>query len=249
MAQIPLNKIFLGHTPIEQRKYITAVFKHLHKTHTKLFIPAVGQFTLVKCAIEAGYKKENIYTSDISFFSSLLGFLFSGKPISDIHFEFDGEAKEEFKNEYEEITDETERVAFLMWLMKLAQMSKVHYQRLMFEDLMENKKKHIADLMGQIIKLRDYFSGIHYEIKDLREEFIARDANALLVINPPVFKKGYTKMFDFKGFIKYESGVEEFDFKKEYLALYEKSKNLSYPTIWYRFGEVDNFNKNEVIFG
>src|SRR3989344_1854796 len=110
--------------------------------------------------------------------------------------------------------------------MKVAQMSKIHYRRMLFDDLLENRERHIVTLTNQITKLRDCFSGIQYETKDLRDEFIERDLDTLLVINPPVFKRGYEKMFDFKGFIEYESDVEEFGFKKEYLALYEKAKNF-----------------------
>ena len=52
--------------------------------------------------------------------------------------------------------------------MKLAQMSKVHYQKLMYEDLLENKQKHISHIENQIKEMKDYFSGVNYEIKDLR---------------------------------------------------------------------------------
>lgn len=244
MAQMQLDKIFLGHTPAAQRKYIAAVFKYLIRTHPKLIIPAAGQFTLAKCAIEAGYHRENIQTSDISLFSTVLGYLFSGKPVNSIKFEI----ADEYRAAYEKITDDTGRVAYVLWLMKAAQMSKIHYRRMLSDDLLENREKHIAALKEQIIKLRDYFYGIGYEIKDLRDEFIEREQDALLVINPPVFPKGYKKMFSFDGFIEYESGVAEFDFKKEYRALYEKSKALPYPAIWYRFRDATGFDPKEIVF-
>src|SRR3989338_3989211 len=244
MAQMQLNKIFLGHTPADQRKFITAVFSFFKDRYPKLIIPAVGMYSLAKAAISAGYQKENIKTSDISLFSALLGHLFSRKPISEIKFE----VAEEYRADYEKIADDVGRVGYLLWLMKVAQMSKIHYRRMLFDDLLENRERHIVTLTNQITKLRDCFSGIQYETKDLRDEFIERDLDTLLVINPPVFKRGYEKMFDFKGFIEYESDVEEFGFKKEYLALYEKSKELSYPAIWYRFRNASGFNPEEIIF-
>lgn len=239
-----LNKIFLGHTPAEQRKYLTEVFKHLKDKYPKLVIPAVGQFTLVKCAISAGYERENIYTSDYSLYSSLLGYLFSGKPIDDLKFEL----AEQFRSEYELVNGETKKVAYIFWVMKLAQMSKVHYQKLMYEDLLENKQKHISHIENQIKEMKDYFSGVNYEIKDLRDEFVKREDDTLLVINPPVFKKGYTKMFDFTGYIEYNSNIEEFDWKKEYHQLYENSKLLNYPVIWYRFRDAKGFDEKEIMF-
>lgn len=245
MAYVQLDKIFLGRTPVAQRKYSSAVFRHLVSTHPKLVVPASGAATLVGDALEAGYKKENIETSDISLFTSLLGYLFSGKPISEIKFQ----VADEYRADYEKITDDIGRVAYLMWLMKMAQLSKIHYRRMLYEDLLANREKHIALLAEQIKKMRDYFFGINYEIKDLRDEFVERDSNTLLVINPPVFKNCYEKkMFNFQGFIEYESGIKEFDFKKEYHTLYEKSKELSYPCIWYRYRGVNGFNPSEVIY-
>jgi len=244
MPALQLNKIFLGHTPVEQRKYITEVFKFLKDKYPKLVIPAVGQFTLVKCAIQAGYERENISTSDFSLFSSLLGYLFAGKPIDELNFKL----AEPYQTDYNFINDETEKVAYVMWVMKVSQMSKVHYMKLMSEDLIENKEKHLRHIKNQVIQMRDFFAGIDYEVKDLRAEFVERDPNTLLVVNPPVFKKGYTKMFDFKGFIEYESNIEEFDWKKEYMGLYENTKLLNYPVIWYRFRDASAFNDDEVIF-
>ena len=248
MPALQLNKIFLGHTPETQRKYLYLVFKHLKEKYPKLIIPAVGQFTLVKCAIEAGYERKNIYTSDCSLFSSLLGYLFSDQSISSLSFGFEGTQEEDIQRDYSELTNDTERVAFVIYVMKLAQMSKVHYQKLMFEDLIENRKKHINEIISQIVPMRDYFKGINYEVKDLRNELVERSPDTILVINPPVFAKGYTKMFDFKGYISYDSGIEEFDFKKEYLALYDKSKSFNYPSIWYRFRDTEGFNEDEIIF-
>lgn len=122
---IPDNKIFLGHTPVDQRKYITAVLKHLVKTHPKIIIPAVGQFTLVKCAIAAGYEKQNIYTSDISLFTSLLGYHFSGRSVDELDFEI---VNDEYRAEYTLCQSDGEKIAYILWLMKTAQMSKIHYK-------------------------------------------------------------------------------------------------------------------------
>ena len=87
MAVSKAESIFLGHTPADQRRYLVAGLKHLVKTYPVIHLPAVGQFTLARCAIEAGYDRENIYTSDVSLFSSLLGYLFSGVGIDCIDFE------------------------------------------------------------------------------------------------------------------------------------------------------------------
>ena len=51
--------------------------------------------------------------SDISLFSSLLGYLFAGKPIDDLNFTI----QEPYRSDYEDLADETDRVAYIMWLL------------------------------------------------------------------------------------------------------------------------------------
>ena len=83
---LQLQKIFLSSVQSNQRKFATKLLKHLVKDYPILISPNCGQFGLVKCAIEAGYRPENIYASDISLFSSLLGYYYAGKSIWDIDF-------------------------------------------------------------------------------------------------------------------------------------------------------------------
>lgn len=86
MAVSRNETIFLGHTPSEQRKFLVVLFQHLRKSHPKLYIPAVGEFTMPKCAIEAGYAPSDIFTSDVSLFSDLMGAIMSGSSVDDIPF-------------------------------------------------------------------------------------------------------------------------------------------------------------------
>lgn len=60
------------------------MFKRLRDTTDRIVIPACGQFTIAKCALEAGYNADEIECSDISFFTSVLGYLHAGKPLSEL---------------------------------------------------------------------------------------------------------------------------------------------------------------------
>jgi len=57
---LQIQKIFLGSVPSNQRKFAIKLFEHLNKDYPVFISPTCGQFGLVKCAIEAGYKPENI---------------------------------------------------------------------------------------------------------------------------------------------------------------------------------------------
>lgn len=244
---LQLEKIFLGNTPSEQRKFIVSLFKFLKDKNPKLVIPACGQFTLIKCAIEAGYKKKNISTSDISLFSSVLGYYYAGKPISDINFEI----LEPYREEYESKKSDTERLSYILWIMKLYQLrTDIVYENNIRDEIYLNKEKHLRSLGIALEKLREYYEGISYDIKDLRAEIEDKryGDDALLIINPPAFRGGYQKMFAFEDAIKFDPNIEEFDLKKEYNNLYDYTKKKPYVTVWYRYKEVDGFNKDEVIF-
>jgi hypothetical protein len=216
-----LDKIFLGNTPADQRKFITLLFSKLKDKYPKLIIPAVGQFTLAKCAVKGGYKPENIYTSDISFFSSIVGYFYADRPIEDLGFTLKGSLEE-----YESYTTQAERVAFLLYLIKLKQIRvDLFYERVVFDDLVENKEKHIATLAKQLEKNKEQYKGIKYDVKDLRDEIHeGHSDDTLMIINPPAFANGYVKMFKLEDIVEWQSGIEEFDLKKEYKNLYDETK-------------------------
>jgi len=244
---LQLEKIFLGNTPSEQRKYIVSLFGFLKDKYPKLVVPACGQFSLVKCAIEAGYLRENIITSDVSLFSTVLGYLYSGKPLSDINFT----VPEQYRADYEPLETDCERAAFLIWVMKLYQLREdVYYEQQFRLSLIDTREFQITKLAQTLKKMTEYYKGIDYDIRDLREviEDEAYGDDTIMVINPPAFRDGYSKMFAFEEVLDFKTDIEEFDLKKEYRTLYDHTKTKPYLTVWYRFKEVIGFDSKEVIF-
>lgn len=243
---LQLQKIFLGNTPSNQRKFATKLFKYLVEDYPKLIIPACGQFSLAKCAIEGGYKPENIYSSDISLFSSLLGYYYAGKSIWEINFIL----KDKYFEKVKQLKTETEQIAYIFLLMKKSQLNeKIIYERNIIDEIERNEGEHIKSLSKSLEKLKNYYSGIKYEIEDLRKVITDEyDEKTIVAVNPPAFKKGYEKMFKFDEFVEYDPKIEEFDFAKEYRDLYNKSKNKKYPFLWYRYKETSGFNAEEIIY-
>lgn len=241
---IQLNQIFLGHTPSDQRRYLTFLLKHLREKYPNIVIPAVGQFTLAKRALEAGYKPENIQTSDVSLFSSLLGYYFSGQDIDTLDFE----VADPFKEKYESYKTTEGKISYVFYLMKLAQLNGINYLAEIYNDMVENADEYVAQFQKQLAEYNAIYHGINYKIEDLRNEICERSDDTIMILNPPVFPKGYAKMFDFTGYLSFNIGIEEFNWKQEYEHLYDRSKALSYPTIWYRYRSVEGFNKEEVIY-
>lgn len=245
MAQ-QLNKIFLGNTPSEQRKFITASLSHLKKDYKKIVIPCAGQFTLAKCAIEAGFKPEDIVTSEISLFSAVLGYVYSEQPLSELKFK----VLEPYTEEYKKLNNDLDRGAFILYIMKLAQLrTDIMYERVVYDEIVINKEKHLANFRKQLEKNKAYYKGITFRIRDLRDELNEDwDKDTILIVNPPAFKGGYEKMFAFDHILEFDAGVEEFDLKKEYRKLYDKSKKQKFPVFWYKYQETKNFDHRDVVY-
>lgn len=246
IMSLQLEKIFLGSVPSNQRKFATKLFKHLVNNYPILISPTCGQFGLVKCAIEAGYKPENIYASDISLFSSLLGYYYSGKSIWEIDFIL----KDKYFKKIKKFKTEVEQIAYIMLLMKIHQLNdKIMYEKNIIDELKNNEKHHLKFLVKKLKEAKKYYDGINYSIEDMRDIFEKEySEKTIIALDPPIFSKGYEKMFNFKDFLEYNSGIEEFDLKKEYKNLYELSLKNKNPFLWYKYKDTKGYNSKEVVY-
>lgn len=242
-----LESIFLGHTKATYRVFIIQIIKHLLSINPnyKFLIPMCGVFTLAKCCIEAGVKAENIYTSDVTFISTLLGSLFSGKSIESINVDYS--QVEKLKN----FSREIEKTAYLLYLIKLFQFRDVYYEQIIFEEMVAREEHYVNQMLKKLEKAVPIYKGIHYEIADVRDVISnVTDNETVAIVDVPAYSKGYEKMYaNIEATLKFNSGIEMFNFKKEFLNFYELSKSLQYPIIFqnhdYKRGSVA---KENIIF-
>jgi hypothetical protein len=252
-----LDRIFLGVTPGDQRRYVTGVLRFLRPRYPRLVVPAVGQFTLAKCGLAAGYAPEQIVTSDISVFSTLLGALYTGQGLAAFPFTF-GEAVEVDAGVWEHPRErlaayatDAERVAYLLWLVKLRQLKpRVYYERVVREELRRNAEGHIQRLAGRLTTLAEQYRGITYRVADLREELRQADERTVVVLNPPAYAAGsYEKMFPTNGVVDLSVAAAEFTWSKEFVAQYQASKAMAPCVIWYKRGtDLTGIAHEDVIF-
>lgn len=240
-----LEKIFLGITPANQRKFVTEALRHLLPKYPKLYMPTCGSFVLTKCAVDAGYKPENIYCSDISLFSSLLGYFYMGKPVEDLKFS----VGEGYETRYAEAETQVEKVAVLMWIMKIKQLRpQVHYERMYLDEYKGDPELYIRKIIAILEKQKAYFDGMNYEILDLRDEITRPHPDAIVIMDAPIYARGYDKMFDFGEAIEFESGITEFDLKKEYLNLYQQSREQDAPFLWSKYFTSEGVPEGDIIY-
>ncbi|MFP3867683.1 MAG: hypothetical protein ACLFUU_05925 [Desulfobacteraceae bacterium] len=221
-----LAQIFLGITPKPFRDYLRALLEMARKTAETLIVPCCGLFTIPKIGIDAGFKAANIHASDISLFSSVIGYTASGRPISDLGIEIQEEALD-FLKEYQGTPKEG---GAILYALKWAQLnSGKYYMERLKTEMEQGREKYIDQLQNKINQYALALKGINYQAQDLWVDIekFNQDPAAMIVINPPGYAGGYTKMFDTKGALEWnEPPAVEFnpreDFKKLYFALLEK---------------------------
>lgn len=237
------EKIFLGHTPADQRKFILKYLQDHKGQYPKVCIPCVGTFSLVKTALDAGYKPSDIECSDISLFSTLLGYYFMDRPISEIEFTL----SDDLQPDYEALEDDVSRIAYIFYHMKILQYKEIFYEEMKREAVEMMGQDAIDQFKKKLIEMKTRYAGIKYKVEDLRNELIERK-DTITIVNPPVITKGYAKMFDFKDKIVYNPPFEEFVWSKEYHALYNSTRSFDCPYIWYRYKDLKDIPTDVVIF-
>jgi hypothetical protein len=186
--------IFLGNLPAQGRGFLKSFLEKSRSDFSRLIIPAVGKFAGAEVAVSAGWRPEDIYTSDVSLFSSVVGYFLAGKDLRDL--EIDGA--------------EGETPAEILYSIKLSVLEnnrKSYYDTIMLRDMKKRKEEHLNSLNFGLTNIQGTIGGINYEAADLyahmNQENLAK-ADNLIYVNPPGYAKGYEKMYDTGGAITWK---------------------------------------------
>lgn len=187
----PAN-LFLGTTPAHERSYLFKVLGHAREHYRRLVVPCCGKFGGAETAVAAGWKPEQIACSDVSLFSTALGYHITGQPLDELEIKLAGDLAS---------LDATDP-ATVLYCLKLATTrrwaaGKFHKQ-LLVRELEGGISRHIETIRGHLDNLRSTLAGITYQPADLFEVLpeALEDAQAVVWAAPPAYLKGYEKMFD-----------------------------------------------------
>lgn len=244
--QKPLNTIFLGVSKKTQKLFYLTVLKELVKKFPILRIPCVGNFTLVEVGLSAGYKPENIYTSDISLYSTVIGGFITGKSTNDLPVKI----CEQWLPIYNALQTEEHRAAFMLWLIKVLQIREdVFYEESYLEYLTKNTGEVIEDLAAKMKGLAAKYHGIHYNLKDMRQDIEEDCSGSVTILHPPAYRGGYEKQFFFHGAMEWTPEFQNFDFEVEFETEYLKSKNKENQVfIWSAYNTSNGIGEKDIVF-
>ncbi len=188
-------------------KQLTGYLRIFKELNTKLYIPCVGQFSTVICALNAGYAIKDIYTSDIGLLPSILGYYYSGQKLSELLTII--QTKDWIK--------ESEKAACLLLTIKIGQLGDSNIELAHKQDLILRMNEHVAVVAAQLEKRRTVLGGINYEIRDVRNLEIGDNC---MVWDVPTIREKRTAI-EFEEF-------KPFNYKTEFTGLWEmyKGKNV-----------------------
>jgi len=247
--------LFQGVTPVPLRAHGVDYLKILRsRGYERILNPACGQFTLVKVAMQAGFPAKGIVASDCGFFSTVLGYFYAGKPISDINFrlaeeiELDGRPFR-VRDSYDALGSEAEKAAYLIWLMKVLQLGSItYYDKMHLRELVQSREKYVLTVTGKLVQHAKPYLGIDYMVMDIRDVLFHEHEEGTCVITfPPAYSRGYEKQFPLAPAIKFDVELIEFNYRDEIAGLWERLRGIQTPILMANYSRLDVVDPSEVL--
>ena len=242
-------QVFQGMATKPTRDYMGGVFSKLKDEGYRLIVPCVGRFTLPQVARAVGWASEAIETSDISLYSSVIGYHAARRDIADLGIRY----SEDLACLQGHI-DDGHAAGAAMFAMKLGQLrrSETYYSRTFRDELMRDRDGYVHQFQERADEMRAALGPVAFQTADLFDELErCRDAeDALVYINPPGYGGGYTRMFDFGETVTWDApDVAEFHPKDGVPKITAWALEAKCLVFWYRIREVTDEERPYVVFG
>jgi hypothetical protein len=238
-----VKQIFQGVTTSPSRDFVAEC---IIKTKPKrIYMPCVGRFAVLESYINHGGEKAEVYTSDISLFSSIIGYI--ADPSKDIR-----ELNIKLSGIIQPATDEPVDIATATMLtLKHDQINpKNKYGQNIRREIRSNLSFYYEDTKRQIAEFIKAIEGIHYDIRDIWEviEEAASDEDGFLFVNVPTYKGGYTKMFASENITWDKPSIPEYN-PKQFSEMMETLLNSKCKVLAYVQKSLENISEDwSVVF-
>ena len=144
-------------------------------------------------AAQCGYKPSEIEASDVSMFTSIMGYAITGQSLEELEIRADG-----FTNE--ELLDPA--VALYAWkYLKATRNAGREYGYELMVDLEARREYYIDSLRAQLDRAKQLLHGMSYRPLDMWKhlEECYDDPHCIVIANPPTYTAGFEKWYDTGG--------------------------------------------------
>lgn len=215
MPASPAGQLFLGTTVSPVREFVADRIDP--KRHDRVILPCVGRWAVATAAADrAG--AERIQASDLSLFSSVIGYL--ADPTKDLQ-ALDIRIPDGMGKFTADAGDEVEWAAGVLLTVKfLSSPAKSAFDQELRNEFWRNARAYRDHVTEGLRQQVERLAGVSYEVADVRvvtEELVLAEpddaARCFYYVNPPGYKGGYTKMYGVAERMMWEPRLEtgEFD--------------------------------------
>ncbi len=204
--------LFLSTWDQAERDYMLAVSSALRRRgdfHT-VIEPCAGAYVMPRVHRMAGWPAESMEMSDVCLFTSVLGCVCSGTPLSSLEVRVDGELLPLTGS----VVDDGAIVLYEQLRLRMAAKPKVAYWNEMRRDIDLRRDAYVEQVRSRLAENAETFRGSRYSVEDMWRHMrrYADDPGVVISINPPTYKGGFERFYDTKGRLTWaEPEYEVFD--------------------------------------
>jgi hypothetical protein len=151
---------FLGTLVAQEQKFLKPLIENARKHgYTRFVEPCAGAFAMSHIAAQCGYKPSEIEASDVSMFTSIMGYAITGRSLEELEIRADG-----FTNE--ELLDPAVALYAQLYLRTVKNAGKEYFYGIM-RDLEYRKEEHLAEIRAQLDRAKQSLHGMSYRPLDM----------------------------------------------------------------------------------
>jgi len=242
MALQTPGAFFLGTLVPSEQKYIKIILENALKAgYNRIVEPCCGAFAMSHLAVQAGFKPEQIEASDVTIFSSIMGYALMDKPLDDLNIKATGFTDEDLK--------EPATALYALMYLKTMMTAGSDFFMAMLKDLELRKEQHIAKIQDQLDRGKTLLKGFNYRPLDMFyhiNEVIADDST-IIIANPPTYTSGFEKWYSTGGNMTWnEPEYRIFDPKTGLTDLFELMNGAKPLIICYEENEIQKMAGNAI---
>lgn len=225
--------LFLGTLVTSEQKFLKPLLETALKSgYTRIVEPCAGAFAMSHLATQVGYKGNQIESSDVSMFTSIMGYAIMGKSLEELEIKAEGFTDEE-------MLDPATALYAQVYLRNAKQAGKEYFHNLLL-DLQYRREEHIKSIREQLDRAKQALSGMNYRALDMWKHLdeCIDDEHTLIIANPPTYTAGFEKWYDTGGKMTWkepEYGI--FDVSTGLHDLYDKCMNVKALLLCYEENE------------
>lgn len=231
--------IFKGTTLKPFREFISQVA--VKNKVKRVILPCAGRMTTAENLIANGIPPQNIYCSDITLYTSVIGYYFDpSKSVYDLGIWLkDCPLRDDTEEEF---------VANVLYALKRDQFNKSKaYEYQQYVNLVRNKQQYLDDIKTALVN-KAYMKGLHYDMADVMDVMAEEyDEDTLIYLNPPLYAGGYQKMFPYNSLGWNDPGISFFE-KEHFPQLIEYILRSKATVLCYAKEETGLFTGMQTVF-